>query len=876
MKKRLLILIFILTLVFIPLRVNADSNIYKSSCALFSELPSIENPWQNKKYYVNNGVGETRDGIDVMCFLTVNENAGLCANIGKTTVDGSSVTRYSYDGVLNPNTNIKNNSGTRLTGKQLENLQDLMANGYQFKFTYSTIQSEPFRKSDMPAKYIAMQVLVWEVMEGGRTSFDYVTNGYAPNVYNGDGTHKSAYQTIVEPNTKVLAAYKQIIQDVYEAQNPTSASAFDKKYILRWDKNRKTYIKEIPNLGKYTSCKATSDKVKVTVSGTTAVVETTQANLQFSPITCSYAAGNGSYSDNTFYYYDFPNGLCTSTNGCQSILHGVSLKVYEKTFHVESEQALLKVFKEDNNNNEVQGAEFTIKYNADGSSKKINLATKTNPSIYNSIQRSGDYTISETKVPDGYSKINDFIVTIDAEASKVTSCSNQTKNSNGEITHCVNKQVEVTYDSSGHIIFKIVNVPKNFKIAKVDDNNKPVVGAGFTFKEYNTNKVVKFKKVNGVYTYDANGTITEIKSSSSNTYKIALLPAGVYKLIETSVPFPYLIPSNDEYRTKIVKMESNGSLFVFDTSQDSYVLTSEIIIKNLRSTVTINKTGNGKNLEGVKFFLYDGNKQNVIKCSQDQNGIYNYVENQSSIDSNNFITNSKGNITIKDLPTGTYYLREVETISPFILPEGDAAYTKIKVEVEAGKVYINDSSSSHIINISNSPFMFNFYKVNEDGEYLSGGKYKVQKYDNSKDRYVDIKVSSVDNDGSTYNPKSNVFKPDTNGNTKFTLTNGIATFISMEPSSRYRIVELEAPSGYEKSEKNDTVEVTIDRYGNASGMLTLINERISKIEGDTSAELIVNISTGMDRVSYSLIIGGIIVLIGCSLFIIRRMDKKKK
>ena len=65
-------------------------------------------------------------------------------------------------------------------------------------------------------------------------------------------------------------------------------------------------------------------------------------------------------------------------------------------------------------------------------------------------------------------------------------------------------------------------------------------------------------------------------------------------------------------------------------------------------------------------------------------------------------------------------------------------------------------------------------------------------------------------------------------------------------------------------------------FGNASGMLTLVNENIVVEEGGSSAELIVNISTGMDRVSYSLIIGGIIVSIGIMFVIIKKVDKNKK
>ena len=46
-------------------------------------------------------------------------------------------------------------------------------------------------------KLIAMQILVWEVMEGGRTSFDTV----APNVWGADPSHtNSLYNQVIYPN----------------------------------------------------------------------------------------------------------------------------------------------------------------------------------------------------------------------------------------------------------------------------------------------------------------------------------------------------------------------------------------------------------------------------------------------------------------------------------------------------------------------------------------------------------------------------------------------------------------------------------------------------------------------------------------------------
>ena len=87
----------------------------------------------------------------------------------------------------------------------------------------------------------------------------------------------------------------------------------------------------------------------------------------------------------------------------------------------------------------------------------------------------------------------------------------------------------------------------------------------------------------------------------------------------------------------------------------------------------------------------------------------------------------------------------------------------------------------------------------------------------------------------------------------------------MEPSTTYRIIETKAPEGYTKASTNDTAIAHIDEYGNASGLLVLIDQKIVKEDDQASAELIINIQTGKQRIMYAavifIVIGAIVGLI---------------
>ena len=736
MKKKILLFISLLTIIFIPLTAYAATTYtYTRYCPLLSELDYIDESWAGKTYNVSSTSGQLY-GLDVFCFHAINGDAGLCGGIGKSTVENDTVTEYLFNGNSNSANDITNNSGNKVTGTQLENLKDLMSNGYQFT-TLNAIKSNKTQQK----MYIAMQVLIWEVLEGGRTSFDYKTNGYAPNVYNGSGNIKSAYQTVIKPNPQIETYYNTIIRNVYDAQHPANASAFDtSSYTLAWNKSSKKYTKTVTGIGKYKTCVSNNDKVTVSVSGTNVTLTSTTPEVN-ATITCSYVVGTGTQAEDIFHYYAFGKNLCPQTNGCQNILYGKAIKKYSKSFNVSAESTKLEIIKVDESGKKISGSKFTLRDTADVSLRVTINGNASTPTV---INRTATFTVTESTVPNGYSGISDFSLTINASTGKVTSCTNM--QTSGSTITCLNGKVKIT-SANGKISMQVVNVPKSFKLMKVDENNTPVLGAGFEIRKTDNTKL-KFKLVNGVYTYNTSGTVTVLQANNTNTYQIALLPVGEYNVVEVAVPYPYLMSKDESQRTTKIKISNTNALLVYNEQQKTYITSSEIVVKNYKSEVIINKTGLGKPLEGVKFLLYDVNKEEFIKSSMTKAGEYTYIQNQSTAENNNYVTDTSGNIKIYNLPVGTYYLREVETISPYVLPEGEAAYTKIKIDVTKEGLVINDSKTSKTINISNSPYTFNFYKVNEEGAYLSGGKFKIQKYNNEKNRYIDIKIKSVSNDGS--------------------------------------------------------------------------------------------------------------------------------
>ena len=880
MKKNILrfsLLLFILLVTIAPSIAKASTATYSYNCSYIyystmksnGELQDISA--LTSGFYVNT---KFHDGYSVF-FVHMAKQGGrsylmYCKDMGKfadTELNNYTLVGNSNDGSIA--------AGSGLSEAKRKMLEDLFSNGYHFDIS-DTATSLNTKNDRLSA--IAMQLLVWEVTEGART--DWNASGSGGDIYAPTRQYTAnSYDKIIKPNGcptapegtvksgTLCAAYRNIIDNVRKATKASSATAFDKTYTMKWNSSKQKYYLEVPGLDIYKSCTSNNAKITVTVSGTKAIL-TSDKTFDAATITCQHIAGQGtSGTTKPFVVYEYRN--CPISTGCQGFVYGGGTKIYSKKFTVGTEKSEVKILKKNTSGASVDGAVFNLSLQNDASHYNFNLDGNGGKKY---ITASGTYKVSEKTAPSGYSKIADFTISLDLPSQKITACTNKSTNSSGQTT-CLNGQVTVTFENN-LITMTVVDTAKNFKIKKVDSTGKNgIKGATFQIKN-KSGTVMKFKNESGIFVYNTSGTVTDLKIDSSYSYPISLLPDGEYQVVETAVPAPYVLASSEAERTTWIKV-SDGTLSVYDESQKKYVVSSDasVSVKNYKTEVNILKTGNGKSLEGVVFVLYKEDKETFVNSGMTSAGVYDYSGTSTDTTTRtSYVTNNKGNIKVNNLPEGKYYFKEIQTVEPFQVPTGDAAFTEVTITVTKSGVKVNNKSQNTIA-ISNSANSFNFYKVDEDGNYLTSGKFKIQKWDDDKDRYVDIRVSSVQNDG-TYDERADIFQPDDKGKVKFSLKNGIGTFINMPSSTKYRIVETDAPEGYEIGDASEGAEVTIDKYGNSSGLLILTNQKISTEEGDASAELIVNIATGQNRVPWALIIGGVVIIIGGLISVVMYLNKK--
>lgn len=809
---------------------------------------------------------------------------GYCLHIGKSAhdkYDGNrtpKLTAYIYDdhfdtGVI---TNINGRPIDEANADQLKLLEALLASGYQY--TTDNSKSIEGMSNEDALSMLTKQILVWEIVEGGRTTFDQ----YVPNVYNASD---SAYYRIIVP-AKLTSYYNYHIDKAKEylrEKDTDSSPIFGKTYTMKWNSSAQKFTTgPISGLGNFSSCVSSNADVTVSVdvNNKTVTVSSSKSN-QTATITCTKVTGNG---QNKWAYYRFMReDGSTQLTGWQDIINGTAGTTIKKSFNINTEAASIKVTKKNGDGSNLSGAKFTLT-KKDNSSIVLNLNGNGGAAT---ITQSGTYILRETSVPHGYSAIPDTELLIDISGTITCPGAHQGTDRNGNTT-CQGGSITIKY-SNNTFELVIVDAEKTFSIKKTDASGNPVYGA--TFKVYNgsnfTNEVSFSKTGNGFgcnFSYGTGGlTTTAIQGVECSTYYLELLPKGIYKIVETDVPSPYILATSEADRTMYIKVEDNYDIYLCtDSTCNSKTKTqnSTITVKNYGTTVSVKKIGNGGNpLANVKFVLYKEDKTTLVNSNLVA-GRYKYsgtTTNQAA--ATVYVTGTNGIFVVDNLPVGTYYFKEIETVPPYVLPTGDDAYTKVTITMtKTGQLTkINDgkATTSTLVEISNATNTFNFYKVDEDGNYLAGGKYKIQKYDNDLGKYVDIKVKLVTNDGS-YPAEADVFKEDANGKVQFTLAHGIATFIDMAPSTTYRVVELEAPNGYDITNIDNSAVIKIDANGYAKGSATIINQKRSLSGSTAQAELVIEIQTGQTVIKYGVIITGTLIVIVGLMGIIIFISKKRK
>ena len=171
----------------------------------------------------------------------------------------------------------------------------------------------------------------------------------------------------------------------------------------------------------------------------------------------------------------------------------------------------------------------------------------------------------------------------------------------------------------------------------------------------------------------------------------------------------------------------------------------------------------------------------------------------------------------------------------------------------------------------NKPTPFTFYKYDEYNRPLDGAKYKLQKLDDNK-VYHDVAVTKENGeDGGFY------YKVDENSdNYILETTGGKATVYYLE-EGQYRILEVEAPEGYELPKKTMNVATFfVDTDGRVYGSNIIANKPNTpqkEVKPEAQAKLILNIQTGQTIVRYGLIFA-VLALAIAGLIFMQRKNKK--
>lgn len=780
---------------------------------------------------------------------------GYCLHAGKSVHNGATVTMHvGFDNLISQATN------KTLTASQQELLKNIVASGYQNgekKIEGSIVN--PSSSMDTTCKsrsacqnVLVTQILVWEVMEYARTNYNYNPNNLSNNTYK-----------FVSSDPSLKSKYEKILDTAKNLSDPGKVpAAFGQTYTLKWSDSKNRYESGLIDVGDYKIDKL-PDGVNISKESGKIRLYTTSEISKAKEVSFKMVKGSTSSDSLSFRWFRF------SQPG-QDVLMGDYKKEFTQKLKVVTESSAFKVYKKDKDTNKyLEGAKFKV-YKCSSISKCSTKAsytidlTKNSSSEKYDLKKSGLYLFSETQTPDGYAKMEDFFIkfTIKNDNTVIASKLQSTVSSDTS-TITISK----TDPSCLHII--VYNESKKISVKKIDgETNKEINGATFKIKDEQGN-YLKFNKVNDSYMYSSTGKIDTLYDASKSSYTISALPTGKYYVEETNVPYPYILSGTQKERQTAFKIDSKNYLTVYNYTKKAYEKSPDasVTIKNYTTKIELVKKGkkNAK-LPYVEFELYNSDKTKQITVTKTGDGIYTYPENGTGTPIK-LITGSLGKITIYNLPVGKYNMREVKAADGYLI-DPTVEWKEITVEVKRD----GQTSPIGLFEWPNTQGEFCFYKMDEDGNYINDGKFKIQSYDEKTGKYNDValnydsndKMYSIDEQG-----KSDlyVFSP---------IENGETCFKDVKTKGKYRVVEIEAPAGFKLSSASESkAEFTVNSDGYILGNTTIINKKDETGEGSESqAELIINISTGQTVVKYGLIISVIAAAIIGLLILNKKMSKK--
>ena len=563
----------------------------------------------------------------------------------------------------------------------------VMANGYPNK---SVAQ---LGAVNIDAAYLGTQMAVWQTVNG--TSY---TKG---NAFDLNKIQPAAGYEKVVNNAKQVAA-KILASGTYNTTISVSGGKVDYDSYVEMNKigpfkvnvegykytTFKTNLVNAPE-GSYVVDKDNhirneynaGEEVYVLVSKTAAPKKVTLKVTAVANEKVAVLYGAGSSMQN-FVFLDFEQKTIEAT----------------KQFTWEKREGNIEIVKVDQNGASVEGAEFKV---VDESGKQV-AKQKTNKEGKITIKGLpvGKYTVTEISAPEGYilnaetktvtvktgetariKAVNEKIIggleiiKIDEDTKeKIEGVTFEVYNSNkeviGKITTGKDGKAVLKIDNmaNGTYYYKEISAPDGYivdstmkefkiteenKIAKETVTNKKIRGTLEITKLDDSRVAIEGVKFNilGSDKKTVIETLTTDKSGYATTKK---LDKGTYYYQEIEVPDGYV--KDDE-------------IFEFQINKQNEVVKREVINKRITGNLNVIKVDdNNTPIKGVKFEIYDANKNKVDTITTDENG----------------------KAASKDLQIGTYTYKEVSVPKGYVIDENEYEFAVTSKETKIEKTVVNN------------------------------------------------------------------------------------------------------------------------------------------------------------------------------------------